>query len=494
MDNRYILAIDEGTTSARALIYDIDADRFVAQENFRFRQIYPELGWVEHDPREIFDAQYRAIEQVITASAIDVRDIMCIGITNQRESVVVWEKATGKPIYNSIVWQCRRTTDICSKLINEGCSEMIANKTGLKVDAYFSASKIKWILDHTHSHERAESGELLAGTMDTYLVWRLTQGEVFVTDYTNASRTMLYNIHTLDWDDELLDLFQIPRVMLANVASSAGMIGYTSLFGERIPITGLCGDQQSALFGQGCFKCGMAKSTYGTGGFMLLNIGDIAARSLDLLTTIAWGINGKITYALEGSIFNAGSAITWLRDEMGLIERSSDTEDICLSIDDTNGVYFVPAFTGIGAPYWDMSARGAIVGITRGANCKHIVRATMESMAYNTKAIFDEMQKACGITLNELRCDGGVSKDNFLMQFTADILGVRVTMQDSAECTAKGAVFLAGLGAGIFKNINEISARIKIAREFMPNNNRYCVDNLYGNWQKAVTKSKGWTD
>ena len=368
---------------------------------------------------------------------------------------------------------------------------MIKAKTGLKIDAYFSATKIKWILDNVEgARELAEAGKLCAGTIDTYLAWKLSGGKCFVTDYSNAARTLLFNIHTLEWDDELLDLFDIPKSMLPKVVDSSGVVGTTDIFDADIPIAGICGDQQSALFGQACFDEGMAKNTYGTGCFMLLNTGSKVIPTKELLTTIAWGVDGKVTYALEGSIFNAGSVVQWMRDELKLIEKASDTEEMCLSIEDTNGVYLVPAFTGLGAPYWDMNARGTIVGLTRGVNRNHIVRAGMESMAYNTKAIFDKMTEDGGIEVKEMRCDGGVSRDNFLMQFQADMLGCTTNKQQSAECTAMGVVYLAGLATGVFTSLDDISNKINITRRFVPKMPKGKVDELYAGWNRAVAITK----
>lgn len=491
MAKKYIIALDEGTTSARALIYDTVANKISGVVNHPIKQIYPNPGWVEHDPEEIWEAQLSSLKNVLKENDISLSEVYCIGITNQRETVVVWNKFTLKPIYNAIVWQCRRTADYCNEM--RDYEEVIKTKTGLKLDAYFSATKIKWILDNVEGARLfAERGELVCGTIDTYLVCKLTKGKSFVTDYSNASRTMLYNIYQKCWDEDLLNLFDIPINILPKVVDSGGFVGNAELDGYSIPIYGVIGDQQSALFGQACFDAGMAKNTYGTGCFMLLNTGEKPICGGELLSTIAWGINGKITYALEGSIFNAGSCVQWLRDELGVIEKSSDTEELCFSVADTNGVYFVPAFTGLGAPYWDMGARGTIVGITRGVTKAHIVRAGMESMAYNTLAILQEMVKISGVEIKELRCDGGVSKDNFLMQFQADLLNKKVAKQASSECTALGAVYLSGLAAGVFKSFEEISEKVNILKYFMPNRENDNFDHLFEQWQKAVLKSKNW--
>ncbi|MCX4366433.1 MAG: glycerol kinase GlpK [Clostridia bacterium] len=487
MGKKYIIALDEGTTSARALVYDVESERIVGVVNKPFRQIYPRAGWVEHDPDEIWSEQLAALLEVKTLLEINFNDVYALGITNQRETVVVWNKETGEPVYNAIVWQCRRTSEYCSSLIDAGYSGMIKEKTGLKIDAYFSATKIKWILDNVDGARKlADEGKLCAGTIDTFLIWKLTAGEKFVTDYSNASRTLLFNIHTLKWDEELLRLFGIPESMLPKVVDSSSNIGKTAIFGDEIVIGGIVGDQQSALFGQACFEEGMAKNTYGTGCFMLLNTGKKYIPTKELLTTIAWGIDGNVTYALEGSIFNAGSVVQWMRDEVKLIEKASDTEEMCLSVPDTDGVYFVPAFTGLGAPYWNMDARGTLIGITRGINKNHIVRAGMESMAYNTKAIFGRMLEESGITLKELRCDGGVSKDNFLMQFQADMLGCSTNRQQSTECTAMGAVYLAGLATGAFSSLEEISNKVTLIKRFTPSMPKDEVERRYNGWKKAV--------
>lgn len=487
MDKRYIIALDAGTTSVRTLVYDIGEEKIVCTVSEHFEQIYPNLGWVEHDPEEIWTAITKTIKEAYSMQKIAAGEVAAIGITNQRETVVVWDKFTGEPIYNAIVWQCRRTAEYCTQLSKSDTSEMIKSKTGLRPDAYFSATKIKWILDNVEgARERAKNGDLLAGTIDTYLIWRLSGKKSFVTDPSNASRTMLYNIDSGEWDRELCEMFGVPVSMLAKVVESSGIAAYALIGNERIPVSGIAGDQQAALFGQACFNRAMAKNTYGTGCFILANTGEKRCSEEDLLTTIAWRINGKPTYALEGSIFNAGSVVQWLRDNMGLIQKSSDTEEICLSISDNGGVYFVPAFTGLGAPYWDMDARGTIVGLTRGSTKAEIVRAAMESMAYNTKAIVDKMRIALDTEIAQLRCDGGVSKDNFLMQFQSDMLGCDIVRQSSHECTAMGAVYLAGLGVGIFKSLEEIESKIKITRKYSPSMDVATRDRYYAGWIDAI--------
>ena len=495
---RYIIALDEGTTSARTLIYDCKTNKIANVVNVPFDQIYPKPGWVEHDPTEIWAAQYSSLVEAIARSKIKIQDIYGIGITNQRETVIVWDKITGEPIYNAIVWQCRRTTDMCEKIKrNVELSHKIRQKTGLIIDAYFSATKINWILENVEgARERAERGELCAGTIDTYLIYKLTEGKSFVTDYSNAARTLLFNITTLTWDEDLLKLFNIPKCMLPEVVSNSEVVGYTSLLGNTdVAIAGIAGDQQSALFGQCCFEEGMAKSTYGTGGFILMNTGDKPVLSPSrLLTTIAWGVNGKVTYAIEGSIFNAGSSVQWLRDELHLIEKASETDAIASSVEDTAGVYVVPAFTGLGAPYWDMNARGAIVGLTRGANRSHVVRATLESMAYGTKDILDNMKQDSGVTLKELRVDGGVANNNFLMQFQADMLNCNIIRPTSIETTALGVVYLAGLATGAFKDLAELEQTIAFDKVFKPDMAKEIREEKYRGWKKAVKRALDWED
>ena len=444
MKQKYILALDQGTTSSRAIIFNHKGEIVkIAQKEFT--QYYPKPGWVEHDPMEIWGSQSGVAREVIETAGIRPEEIAAIGITNQRETTVIWDKSTGKPIYNAIVWQCRRTSEICEELKRRGMEEYIRDNTGLVIDAYFSATKIKWILDNVEgAKEKAEKGELLFGNIDTWLIWNLTRGKVHVTDYTNASRTMLYNIKELKWDERLLEELDIPKLMLPEVKPSSHIYGYTDpeIFGGlRIPISGIAGDQQAALFGQACFEPGMAKNTYGTGCFLLMNTGNEMVKSKNgLITTIAWGIDGKVEYALEGSIFVAGAVVQWLRDELKLIHDAKDSEYFAKKVEDSNGVYLVPAFTGLGAPYWDMDARGVMVGLTRGANKNHIIRAALESIAYQTRDVLEVMEEDSGISLKELRVDGGASANNFLMQFQSDILGVpikktRYNRDNSLRCS-----------------------------------------------------------
>ncbi len=453
---KYILSFDAGTTSSRAIIFDKKGQIInVAQKEFQ--QIYPKAGWVEHDPMEIWASQSGVAREVLEKSAIRPDQIVGIGITNQRETTIVWDKNTGKPIYNAIVWQCRRTASYCERLKEKGWIDKIRDKTGLVVDAYFSATKIAWILDNVEgAREKAERGDLLFGTVDTWLVWNLTRGKVHVTDYSNASRTMLFNIKDLKWDDEILEALNIPKSMMPEVKDSSCIYGYTdehTYGGARIPIAGIAGDQQAALFGQNCFKPGMVKNTYGTGCFVLMNTGQEMIRSKNgLLTTIAWGIDGKVSYALEGSVFIAGAAIQWLRDELRLVYDSPQSEYYANKIEDTDGVVVVPAFTGLGAPYWDMYARGGIFGLTRGTKREHLVRATLESLAYQSKDVIEAMQEDAKIPLAHLRVDGGASANNFLMQFQADMLDTEVHRPRTLETTSLGAAYLAGLAVGYWKD------------------------------------------
>ncbi|MGB9780187.1 glycerol kinase GlpK [Caldanaerobacter sp.] len=494
---KYVMALDQGTTSSRAIIFD-HSGKMVASLNKEFRQIYPKPGWVEHDPMEIWESQIEVAKGVIEKAGIKPEDIVAIGITNQRETTVVWDKNTGKPIYNAIVWQCRRTAPICDDLKNKGFDTKIREKTGLVVDAYFSGTKVKWILDNVEgAREKAEKGELLFGNIDTWLIWNLTKGKVHVTDYSNASRTMLFNIHDLKWDKEILEELNIPENMLPEVKPSSHVYGYTdkSLFGVEIPIAGDAGDQQAALFGQVCFKPGMAKNTYGTGCFMLMNTGEKAVPSkTGLLTTIAWGIDGKVEYALEGSIFITGAAIQWLRDELRIIDSAPQSEEYALKVEDTNGVYVVPAFVGLGAPYWDMYARGVIVGLTRGAKREHIIRATLESIAYQTRDVLEAMQEDSGIKLQALKVDGGASANNFLMQFQADILGVPVDRPQVIETTALGAAYLAGLAVGFWNSKEEIEKNWNIDRRFEPKMEEEKREKLYKGWKKAVERAMKWAE
>jgi len=492
---RYIMALDQGTTSSRAIVFDENGS-LVSVAQKEFTQLYPKPGWVEHDPMEIWGTQIGAAKEALEKAKLSVKDIAAIGITNQRETTILWDKETGKPVYNAIVWQCRRTAPICDELKERGLADTIRSKTGLVVDAYFSGTKIKWILDNVEGvREKAEKGEVLFGNVDTWLMWKLSGGKIHVTDYSNASRTMIFNIHDLKWDDDLLKELNIPRAILPEVKPSSCIYGYTDpeVFGAEIPIAGDAGDQQAALFGQACYKPGMAKNTYGTGCFMLMNTGEKAVTSESgLLTTIAWGINDKVEYALEGSIFIAGAVVQWLRDELRIIESSAQSEEYAAKVEDTNGVYLVPAFVGLGAPYWDMYARGAILGLTRGAKREHIVRAALESIAYQTRDVLEAMQKDSGITLTNLRVDGGAVVNNFLMQFQSDVLGVPVSRPKVTETTALGAAYLAGLAVGYWKNIEEITRKWQIDKEFKPAMPEDKREQLYKGWKKAVDRSLKW--
>ena len=496
MTKKYVLALDQGTTSCRAILFDRESN-IVGVAQKEFTQHYPKPGWVEHDPEEIWSTQYGVIAELMARYNVNPEEIAAIGITNQRETTVVWDKATGKPVYNAIVWQCRRTAGICDELKAKGLEEKVRYKTGLVIDAYFSGTKVKWILDNVEgAREKAEKGELLFGTIDTWLVWKLTGGKVHVTDYSNASRTMIYNIRELKWDEELLAELSIPASMLPEVKPSSCVYGETdpnTFFGHTIPISGIAGDQQAALFGQTCFEPGMAKNTYGTGCFMLMNTGDKVYESKNgLLTTIAWGIDGKVEYALEGSIFIAGAVIQWLRDGLKLIESAADSEYFASKVPDTAGVYVVPAFAGLGAPYWDMRARGTIVGLTRGANKNHIVRAALESMAYQTRDVLSAMEADSGIKLQALKVDGGAVANNLLMQFQADILGVPVERPVNIETTAMGAAYLAGLAVGFWADKNELKAKYKVSRRFEPEMAVETREKLYKGWQRAVTRARDW--
>lgn len=493
---RYVVALDQGTTSSRAIIFDHDA-RIVAVSQREFTQHYPHPGWVEHDPMEIWATQSSTLTEALAKSGIHNDEIAAIGITNQRETTVVWEKATGKPVYNAIVWQCRRTAAICEELKERGLDNYVRENTGLLLDAYFSGTKVKWILDNVEgAREKAERGELLFGTIDTWLIWKMTNGEVHVTDPTNASRTMLYNIRDLQWDGHILQELGIPASMLPEVRPSSEIYGYTTRGGgAHIPIAGIAGDQQAALFGQLCFEKGMAKNTYGTGCFLLMNTGETPVKSdCGLLTTIAVGPTGNVNYALEGSVFMGGATIQWLRDELRLIDDATDTGYFAGKVKDSNGVYLVPAFVGLGAPYWDPYARGAIVGLTRGANRNHIIRAALESIAYQSRDVLDAMQKDSGIRLASLKVDGGAVANDFLMQFQSDIMGTTVVRPKLIETTALGAAFLAGLAVGFWKSTAELSDKFSIDREFEPTLPAEQREQLYAGWQKAVTRSQHWVD
>ncbi len=485
---KYLLALDEGTTSVRAILFD-KLMNIIAVSQHEFTQIYPQPGYVEHDAMEIYANQYAAMTECIAKSGISPSEIAGIGITNQRETTVVWDKATGKPICNAIVWQCRRTADICRKAISDGMEEIIRQKTGLRIDAYFSATKLRWILDHTEgARERAEKGELLFGTIDTWLLWKLTEGTVHATDHTNASRTMLYNLKTAQWDDELLEYFGIPQCMMPEIRSSSEIFGNVSVMGKEIPICGIAGDQQAALFGQGCFSPGQAKTTYGTGCFLLTNTGNTPVMSKNgLITTAAASEKGKpLEYALEGSVFIGGAVIQWLRDGAGLLRESADSEYFASKVSDSGGVYVVPAFTGLGAPYWNMNARGTITGLTRGTGINHLIRASLEAIAYQTNDLLEAMKADTGGDISVMKADGGAAANNLLMQFQSDISALTVVRPVSGEATAAGAAFLAGLAAGFFSGREEISELCKSGRSFEPEMTKERRAKLLGGWKKAV--------
>lgn len=496
MEKKYILALDQGTTSSRAMIVD-ETGEIIGVEQKEFEQIFPKPGWVEHNANEIWASILAVIAGVLLKTNISSKDIAGIGITNQRETTVVWEKESGNPVYNAIVWQSRQTADICNQLKEDGYNDIVRDKTGLLIDAYFAGTKARWILDHVDgAQERAENGELLFGTIDTWLVWKLTGGKAHVTDYSNASRTLLYNIYDLQWDDELLEMLNIPKAMLPEVRQSSEVYGMTvpyHFFGEEVPVAGIAGDQQAALFGQGCFEKGEAKNTYGTGCFLLMNTGDKAVKSdTGLLTTLAWGIDGKVEYALEGSIFVAGSAIQWLRDGMRMLRHSGDSENYASRIESSDGVYVVPAFVGLGAPYWDSDVRGAVFGLTRGTEKEQFIRATLESLAYQTKDVLDAMEKDSGIELKLLHVDGGACANDFLMQFQADILDVPVERPENKETTVLGAAFLAGLAVGVWKDKNEIKKHWKLDKKFEVKMKEEERAELYGGWKKAVKAAQAF--
>ena len=494
--SRYVLALDQGTTSSRAILFD-NEQNIIAVRQREFEQLYPQQGWVEHDPMEIWSSQYGVMNEVVAQSGVDAHDIAAIGITNQRETTILWEKATGRPIYNAIVWQCRRTAPLVDELLSQpGMAEYIKENTGLVPDAYFSATKIKWILDHVPgARERAQAGEILFGTVDSWLVWKLTGGRVHVTDATNASRTMLFNINTLEWDEDILKELNIPKCMLPEPKPSSCVYGEANpvFFGGPIPIAGAAGDQQAALFGQTCFTAGEAKNTYGTGCFLLMNTGEKPVFSKNgLVTTIAWGLDGKVNYALEGSIFVAGASIQWLRDEMRFIDSSPDSEYMARKVKDTNGCYVVPAFTGLGAPYWDQYARGTIVGITRGVNKYHIIRATLESLAYQVNDVLAAMKADSGIDLAALKVDGGASANNLLMQMQADISNAPVNRPMCVETTAMGAAYLAGLAVGYWASKEDVLQNWAIDRTFTPEITDEERNKKVRMWKKAVTYSFNW--
>ena len=493
--DKYVLALDQGTTSSRSILFNHEG-RAVASASREFPQIYPQPAWVEHNPEDIWGSQIATAQTVMREKGLTAANIAAIGITNQRETVVVWDKSTGTPVMNAIVWQDRRTSGYCDQLKSEGWEPKIREKTGLVIDAYFSGTKVKWILDNVPgARERAQRGELLFGNVDTYLIWRLTGGRSHTTDYSNASRTMLFNIHKLDWDDEILEKMGIPRAMLPKPSQSSEIYGETdaSLFGASIPIAGDAGDQQAATFGQACFDVGMAKNTYGTGSFLLLNTGEKAEVSKSgLLTTIGWGVGGKVTYCLEGSIFITGAAVQWLRDSLKIINTAAETETLVSEISSTGGVYLVPAFVGLGAPYWDQYARGAIVGMTRGTGRAEFARAALEAAAYQTRDVVKAMETDSGVALKDLRVDGGMVANNWLMQFQADILGVRVQRPVVAETTALGAAYLAGLAVGYWESLQDVTNNWAVDRVFTPTMGEAEREKLYAGWQRAVERARGW--
>lgn len=498
MSEKYIMALDQGTTSSRAIIFNKKGE-IVAKAQNEFTQYYPESGWVEHDPMEILFSQISAMLSCIRLQKVNPKDIAGIGITNQRETTIVWDKNTGKPIFNAIVWQCRRTAQLCEDLKSEGLSNYIKETTGLLIDAYFSATKIKWILDNVEgAREKAENGELLFGTVDTWLIWNLTGGKVHVTDYSNACRTMLFDIDKLCWDEYLCEKLGIPMSMLPEVKPSSCVYGnMAKITGiediEGVPIAGAIGDQPGALFGQGCFNVGQAKNTYGTGCFLLMNTGDKRVHSKsNLLSGIAWGIGDKITYSLEGSAFNAGSVIKWLRDELELIHSAPECDELAEQVPDSNGLYFVPAFTGLGAPYWDMYARGIMIGLTRGINRKHVCRAVLESITYQMTDLLEAMTSDSGIMLKDLRVDGGASVSNIMMQIQADMTGVNVNRPKNVETTALGAAYCAGLATGVWESLEEIEENREVDRIFTPSMEITVRNKKYSDWKRAVERSRNW--
>lgn len=496
MAKKYVIALDQGTTSSRAIVYDKNA-RPVGSLAKEFPQIYPQPGWVEHDAEEIFKSQLRVMQGVLIDNDIKMDEIAAIGITNQRETVVLWDKETGVPVYNAIVWQCRRTASLCEELISKGYSDIIREKTGLLIDAYFSGTKIKWILDNVPGvRERAEKGEILAGTIDTWLIWKLSGGTCHVTDVTNASRTMLYNIYMMEWDTELLNLLNIPRCILPEVGDSSKIFCTTDpdVCGFSVPIASAIGDQQSALFGQGCFKKGDAKNTYGTGCFMLMNTGSSPVVSKRLLTTIAIGMKGEVQYALEGSVFIGGAVIKWLRDELELISSAPEIDRLAESVPDSNGAYLVPAFVGMGTPYWDMYARGTIVGLTRGVKKAHICRAALEGIAFQVKDVLESMVEDSGTQINSLNVDGGACVSNIMMQFQADILNTKVHRPKNVETTALGAAYLAGLATGFWKSKEEIINQRETDKDFLPSMDDSVRKKLCKGWAKAIERAKAWED
>ncbi|AKU54183.1 glycerol kinase GlpK [Vibrio parahaemolyticus] len=497
-EQKYIVALDQGTTSSRAVILDHDAN-IVSVAQREFTQIYPQAGWVEHDPMEIWATQSSTLVEALAKSGIRSDQLAAIGITNQRETTIVWNKETGKPVYNAIVWQCRRTADICEDLKSRGLEDYVRDNTGLVLDPYFSGTKVKWILDNVEgAREDAEAGKLLFGTVDTWLVWKMTQGRVHVTDYTNASRTMLFNINDLCWDQKLLDEMGIPASMMPEVKRSSEIYGKTNIGGKggtRIPIAGIAGDQQAALYGQMCVDAGQAKNTYGTGCFLLMNTGQEKVTSKNgLLTTLACGPKGEPAYALEGAVFMGGASIQWLRDELKILNGAEDSEYFATKVDTSNGVYVVPAFTGLGAPYWDAYARGTIVGLTRGVNSNHIIRATLEGIAYQTRDVLDAMQADSGIKLANLRVDGGAVANNFLMQFQSDVLNTEVHRPQVTEVTALGAAYLAGLAVGYWNSIDELQDKAVLDRTFEPHDDEEKRNRRYKGWKRAVKCAQTWSE
>jgi glycerol kinase len=492
---KYVLALDQGTTSSRAILFDHDGNAR-ASASQEFKQYYPQPGWVEHDAEEIWQSQIAVAEKALADAQAAPQDLAAIGITNQRETVVLWDRATGRPVHHAIVWQCRRTASMCDRIRQEGFDRTLREKTGLVTDAYFSGTKIAWLLENVPGvRERAEGGELCAGTIDTWLIWNLTRGRAHVTDSSNASRTLLFNLQTLAWDDEILHYFRIPASLLPEVKSSSAVLGETDILGGKrsVPIAGVAGDQQASLFGHQCFEPGSAKNTYGTGLFLLMNTGrEIPHSQSGLIATVAWGRNGQTVYALEGSVFIAGAALQWLRDEMGLLRDAAESQEMAQAVESTGGVYFVPAFVGLGAPHWDAYARGTIVGLTRGSNRNHLVRAALESIAYQTREVVDAMARDTRLHPDVLRVDGGAARNNFLCQFQADMLGLPVERQATTECTALGAAYLAGLAAGFWQDERELTAQLKIARRFEPRMDAARRDELFAGWQRAVERAKGW--
>ena len=493
---KYVIALDQGTTSSRCILFDKDQN-IVELAQKEFTQQYPHPGWVEHDPMEIYSSQYGVLMEVLAKSGVDVQEIAGIGITNQRETAIVWDKETGRPVHNAIVWQCRRTAALCEELKRDTAfTDYVQQRTGLLIDAYFSATKIKWILDNVPgARQQAEAGRLLFGTVDTWLIWKLTGGAAHVTDYTNASRTMLFDIEHLCWDKTICDRLDIPMNMLPEVRSCSEIYGTVNIQGVEVPIAGIAGDQQAALFGQTCFEAGEAKNTYGTGCFLLMNTGDKLFRSRNgLITTIASGVDGRIRYALEGSVFVGGAVVQWLRDELHLITEASDTEYFAKKVPDSAGVYLVPAFTGLGAPYWDMYARGVMVGLTRGAGRNHIIRAALESIAYQTADVLQAMERDAGLPLRELRVDGGASANNFLMQFQADIIGRTLRRPMIRETTALGAAYLAGLATGVWRDLDDIRSQWTLDRLYEPEMSETDRTRLRAGWHKAVERARGWAE